>query len=181
MKGGLFIAAKKPMVKCKYCGKSFYREDCEWVKIKNRYAHAACATGEASTQDQEEEEMYAYMKQLFQTDTLATRIYQQVRQYLGEGKTYKGIYKTLKYWYEIKNGSIEQARGGIGIVEYIYDDAQAYWVAVQMAREHNQQAQQTDAPQVREVHIINPLRKPMRHLRPQFTFLDEEAQDSGKE
>ena len=33
----------------------------------------------------------------------------------------------LKYWFGEKNNSIERANGGMGIVPYIYDEAQRYY------------------------------------------------------
>ena len=39
----------------------------------------------------------------------------------------KGIYFSLKYFYEIKGNSWEKGHGGIGIVPYVFDDAKAYW------------------------------------------------------
>ena len=41
----------------------------------------------------------------------------------------KGIYFTLKYFYEIKGNSWDKGHGGIGIVPYVFDDAKAYWIA----------------------------------------------------
>lgn len=41
--------------------------------------------------------------------------------------TYKGIYLSLKYWYDVKKNGIERSNGGIGIVPYIYKEASAYW------------------------------------------------------
>ena len=41
----------------------------------------------------------------------------------------KGIYFTLKYFYEIKGNSWDKGYGGIGIVPYVFDEAKAYWIA----------------------------------------------------
>lgn len=171
--------AKKPQVKCKFCGQSFYREDCEWVKIKNRYAHKSCADGETEV-DNSRAELIEYICKLFSVSTLPIKISKQLKQYIEQGYTYKGIHKALKYWYEVKNGSIEKANGGIGIVAYIYNDSQLYWQAIWEAREKNkEEAIMQQAIPIREVRISNPKREPMRHLKPQFTFLDEEVQSFG--
>ena len=40
----------------------------------------------------------------------------------------KGIYFTLKYFYEIKGNNWEKGHGGVGIVPYVFADAKAYWI-----------------------------------------------------
>lgn len=40
----------------------------------------------------------------------------------------KGIYFTLKYFYEVKHNSWEKGHGGLGIVPWVFDDAKAYWI-----------------------------------------------------
>ena len=40
----------------------------------------------------------------------------------------KGIFFTLKYFYEIKHNSWEKGHGGLGIVPWVFDDAKSYWI-----------------------------------------------------
>lgn len=40
----------------------------------------------------------------------------------------KGIYFTLKYFYEIKGNSFEKGHGGLGIVPYVFTESKEYWV-----------------------------------------------------
>jgi len=40
----------------------------------------------------------------------------------------KGIYFTLKYFYEVKHNSWEKGHGGLGIVPWVFDDAKQYWI-----------------------------------------------------
>lgn len=52
----------------------------------------------------------------------------QWNSYLKEGKTAKGIYFSLKYFYEVKKNSPDKSeKFGIGIVKTIYPQACAYW------------------------------------------------------
>lgn len=44
--------------------------------------------------------------------------------------SYSGMYKSLKYFFEIKGNPIEKANGGIGIIPWIWDDALKYWRAL---------------------------------------------------
>jgi hypothetical protein len=43
------------------------------------------------------------------------------------GFTNRGIYFTLKYFYEVKNGDWSKGHGGLGIIPYVYKDAAQYW------------------------------------------------------
>ncbi len=54
---------------------------------------------------------------------------QQIENYWKKEKINpKGIYFSLKYFYEIKKHPWEKGHGGIGIVPYVFDEAKAYWI-----------------------------------------------------
>ena len=44
------------------------------------------------------------------------------------GYTYKGMFFSVKYFFEIKKNSWDKANGAIGIVPYVYKEATDYWV-----------------------------------------------------
>ena len=46
---------------------------------------------------------------------------------VAEGKTYKDIYQSLVYWYDIKLNLPSKSNGGISIVSYIYSEAMQYF------------------------------------------------------
>ena len=53
----------------------------------------------------------------------------QRKKFISENKmTNKGIFFTLKYFYDVKGGSWDRSHGGIGIVPFIYNEACNYWV-----------------------------------------------------
>jgi hypothetical protein len=41
--------------------------------------------------------------------------------------TAKGIYFTLRYFYEIEKGDVSKSENGIGIVPHIYERGTCYW------------------------------------------------------
>lgn len=43
--------------------------------------------------------------------------------------TNKGIYFALKWFIEVKGGSMEKSNGGIGIIPYIYEESCDYWIS----------------------------------------------------
>ena len=54
--------------------------------------------------------------------------------YIKNGKTAKGIYFAIKYFYDVKKYPVAQDKYGtsIGIVPYIYDESCAYWQALEI-------------------------------------------------
>ena len=171
--------AKQPKVKCPICGEQFYREDEPFIKIKNRYIHKKCYEAKENEKTEEEKEyelLIEYIKKLFGVQTLTVKINRQIKDLTSKGYSYKGIRKTLIYWFEIKGNSIEKANGGIGIIPYIYEQALVYWRSIWEAQQYNQQVQNIvkETP-VREVHITSQERKPMKIIRRLFTFLEEEG------
>lgn len=116
--------------------------------------------------------------QLFGTEYVNPRIQTQIRKYISEnGFTYAGILMALKYFYEVRHGDIEKAHGGIGIVEYVYQDARNYYYDIWQAQQVNK-GKQIDlyipANNVKEITIKAPVKKPF--LKRIFSFLDEEKE-----
>lgn len=48
--------------------------------------------------------------------------------------TPKGIYFSLRYFYEIQHGDKDKSLGGIGIVPSIYKESAAYWTDLEMRK-----------------------------------------------
>ena len=110
--------AKKPPVKCLYCGESFYREDEEFIIVGRRYAHKKC--GEYG------DKIHALMKELLQEKYSPMKINKQMTTFYQEGYTIDSIYETLIYWYKIKKSDASKANGGIGIFPYVYPEFLQY-------------------------------------------------------
>lgn len=92
--------------------------------------------------------------------------------------------KTLKYFFEVKGNNLEKANGGIGIVPFVYEDARRYWHDLWITQKMNKRLMEEthiDAIPVKEIHICSPQRKPMKHFRELFAFLDEEGEEIGGE
>lgn len=131
-----------------------------------------------SEEEKDKERLEKYIKELFKVNSIPMKIQKQIDNYKKDKNySYSGIYKTLKYFYEVKGGSLEKSNGGIGIVPFIYEEAFKYWRALWEAKERNKDVniEQYILP-VREVHIQPPQRQPMKHIRKLFTFLEEEGE-----
>ena len=109
-------------VKCHMCG--------EQVLVSERVADEQGFWYHPNCLDEQEKrkELLNYICMLFGLKSPGPVVFSQLKRYTqGLGYTYDGILKTLKYFYEVKNGDKEKANEGIGIVGFIYDEAQNYW------------------------------------------------------
>lgn len=119
--------AKLPPVKCLYCKQSFYREETDFIKVNgNRYAHRHCAEKELE-KEKIIQEIHQKMKDLCGEKYSKSKIEKQIKSLLKDGKTEIGILKTLEYWYDERQEDPNKANGGIGIVDYVYGQAQDFY------------------------------------------------------
>lgn len=147
-------------VVCKYCGDRFDRDKVAFVEVgARRYAHKSCSDKVEAAIPQDEKDyikLEEYIKELFKTNKINAKTRKQIKDFKNEyGYTYTGMLKTLYWWYEIKNHTTELAKDGIGIVPYVYDDAEKYYYIKYLADKINQTIQ-TYQPKVIEVEIPSP-------------------------
>ena len=170
------MAAKKPQVKCPGCTLTFFREDEPHVFIKNRYWHQACYQSTQAEITQSEgaiKELENYICDLFGMDFVSPRVRNQIKTMIGKyNYTYSGILGSLKYWFEIKDNSLERANGGIGIVPYIYDDARRYYETIFYAHQQNKGFDEIDMETV-IVKISSPKRRVKKRKTIDLEFLEE--------
>lgn len=166
-------------VKCYYCNEIFDRDKVpDYVQISaRRYAHTECHNQFENSRSQEEKDKIAlesYIIKLLNLPNINARIRKQIKDFLGEGYTYTGIHKTLVYFYEIKDGDIEKANGGIGIVPYVYKEAQEYYYNIWMARQVNEAKPINQFVKTEETIITIEPPKRKKKKRNLFSFLDGE-------
>ena len=139
----------KAMVECRVCKQRFNRLDPEllegvyWVQPVNRhYFHKKCYEDFAKKKGQigkdaiefEADELVwktaveDYLKRDLKVSIDYKRFCSQWKRLIEkDGRTPKGIYFTLRYFYDVCKGLTEKCEGGIGIVGHVYEDAVAYW------------------------------------------------------
>ena len=71
----------------------------------------------------------------------------------------KGIYFTLKYFYQIKGNPWEKGHGGIGIVPYVFEDAKAYWIAQEQKKRGFLKQLETEAKERTVIKLTRPERR----------------------
>lgn len=137
-------------------------------------------------EERDKEALENYIKKLFNSPTVPIRAQKQIKEYVEEKQyTYSGILKSLRYFFEVKQGSIEKANGGIGIVPWIYEKAYQYYYSIWLTEQENQKIMEQQPsifqmPQV-EIHITSPKKEPVGRKRTYFSFLDEELERTGDE
>ena len=128
-------------VMCRACKGHFDRnkliENVDWVMpSKNWYYHKQCyenwiANSNNVKAQLEDESFIPFIYSFFSQDLKVSYDYlkceSQRKNFLKKRMTNKGIYFTLKYYYEILGNSWDKSQGGIGIVPYVYSDATQYW------------------------------------------------------
>lgn len=161
-------------VRCFYCGEAFNREKepCEKVRGR-RWAHKACFDKYATDEDLKIQ-IFDYVKELFDIDVVSEEVKRQVQNYLGRGYTCKGILNALKYFYDVQKHSIVQADERIGIVPYVYNEAQEFFAKADKIREINEKILSgwSEEQDVIKISIPSPQRQVQK--RNLFSFLDEE-------
>jgi hypothetical protein len=120
----------KNIVKCSFCGQGVIKLEAQ--RYKNKNYHSNCAELQ-----KQKDELTEYICRLFSLKAPGPRIYAQIKSYLEKYPyyTYIGIKQALVYFFEIQKKSIDKANQGIGIVPYVYDDAQEYFNRITMRQE----------------------------------------------
>ena len=166
------------IVICPYCKLKFDADKEEYIKPNSqRYAHKKCHEEACANQKKSEsdrDKVIEYVRKIFESPVINPRIWKQLKQYTEEyNYTYKGILNALIYAFEVRKNDISKAKGGIGIVPYVYQDANKYFEDIEKSNEKNEQIlqQQNTKYKIIEVYIPTPSRQPARKRK--FNFLDE--------
>lgn len=96
----------------------------------------------------------------------------QWNQYIGRGHTAKGIYFAIRYFYDIQNGDPTKAKGGIGIVPHIYNEAAEYWTNLEWRRRGTMAAITRQIEKRANREIINIHLKPHNKSKEKWSLED---------
>lgn len=165
-------------VKCLYCGKTFDIETEDFIKPNTtRYAHVDCY--EKHQQEiQKQQNLTDYIIKLFDLKTTGPVINKEIKKYKSEyGYTEEGILNALKYFYEIKKGDKSKANEHLGIVPYVYADAQEYFNSIDRINKLNKEILKKNKFEYEKETIIIPVPQRKERKRDLFSFLDEEVTD----
>ena len=113
------------LVKCQYCQQMVDKDVS--VRFEDKNFHEKCC------QDyKDRKKIYKYVAHLFgfkSENRPGPVIISQLKNFMEKYPyyTYEGILNALTYFYDVKKGSKKKASEGIGIVPYVYDEAQEYY------------------------------------------------------
>ena len=146
----------RPNPKCKGCGLDVTPEDKDpdlgcATKHSGRWWHNNCwdnrpagyskkAPTMASAFDTPDtrQQIHNYMRQLNPIQYNPIKINSQLKSLVQHGINEDLILLSLKYWYKEMRRSTEEANGGIGIVQYVYQDAQKYYAKKELHKKMNE-------------------------------------------
>ena len=118
-------------VKCAFCQDETNKmEKTEMVRIDEKNFHPECAK-----KYEDKKELIATICRIFNYKMPGPRNNAYITKFLNEGMSYKGITNAFIYFYDIKKNSIEKSNGGIGIVPWVYEEAQRYYKQIEMEKE----------------------------------------------
>jgi hypothetical protein len=92
------------------------------VRIDEKNFHPNCAKNYI-----DRKELFKTVCRIFKLKAPGPRNMTYIKKYFNDGMTYKGMNNALIYFYEIKKGNKTKANESIGIMPYIYEEAQKYF------------------------------------------------------
>ena len=108
-------------VKCQECGLMVDKANAVQDDKKKNY-HKICLENK-----KDRDELYALVCTIFHFKAPGPRVYTQVKKYIADGCTYRGIIRAVDYFFNVKNNPIEKANNGLGIVPFVYEEANTYF------------------------------------------------------
>jgi len=110
--------------------------------IDNRYYCIECAENRKKEKERNKngwEELFEYICELYNIDTLTGMMFKQIKDFR-ENYNYKnkGMYLTLKYYYETLENEIKEDTG-LGIIPYYYERAKQYFLEKQEIIKHTEE------------------------------------------
>lgn len=147
--------------KCYLCGKDMTYRDIQYGKtIKNYY-------GSTSYLHRQCYDVYEKIIKYIGKINLA-KVRRQYQKLLQDGISPTEIGKTLDYWYGVKENSSKDSNGGIGIVEYVIDDAIDYYRHVAEREKLKSSRTETQKNEYKDIweQPLTPVQKPKPFRRP---------------
>lgn len=151
-------------MKCSYCKKEIPLDlDCITIQTGECAGHYHKSCMKLNMQRRQ---LGIYICEIFGLQATGPRINQQISSFIKKGYTYTGIYWALKYFYEVKHHkdiySYEDKT--IGIVPYVYDEANEYFTRVKKIQSKVEQGLQNKQEDVVVVNIPAPRTKKKKQL-----------------
>lgn len=140
------------IVTCGLCSQKFNRAAEGSEFIKSKWYHKNCATIK-----KEKIKLDEYICKIFQLKAVGPVNNRMMKEFVEKrGYTYNGIYKALQYYYEVRKHSIDRAEERIGIVPFVYNDAQEYYNMIDSFVDKRGKSAIIEKPKEIEINIHTP-------------------------
>ena len=157
------------IVKCPKCGQSFDKEKVECLHLGTRYYHLSCCSEDFIYA----EKIFEYTKSLWGAVS-KPKITKQIEAFKKEhGYTVKQIYDDLVYFFDIKKGNTTSYQNTIGIVPFIHNEAQRYYLMIKIKENQKENTAQLLEVNTSEVNTVYYNKQPQKK-RLQFQIETEE-------
>lgn len=150
------------MAKCPVCGLDFNKDKVKCVMYAaRRYAHYACAPDKPIYENEytENEPLIKILdltRKSLGDEFNQAKVIKQVNDFrINFNLSYEEIYRTILYWYNIRHNSPENSMGGIGIVPYVYKEANKFFETLRQSYELNKNIKDVE-PEVKTIRIKQP-------------------------
>ena len=125
-------------VKCPMCNTLNDKENTTQLSDKGYYC-IECAKKreiEKAKHKDDWEELFEYICDVYDIDTLTGMMFKQIKDFRDTyGYTNKGIYLTLKYYFDVLENEVKEDTG-LGIVIYYYERAKQHYVEIREVKNH---------------------------------------------
>lgn len=151
-------------VKCPTCDKLNDKKDTVQLSDK-RYYCIECAEQreiQKARNKNDWDELFEYICDIYNIDTLTGMMFKQIKEFREVyNYTNKGIYLTLKYYYETLENEVKEGVG-LGIVVYYYEKAKNHFIEKMRVKKHLDNFEineQVNTVKIKKINIDNPLYK----------------------
>jgi hypothetical protein len=143
-------------VKCPLCNALNDKENTQ--ELDGRYYCIECAKireAEKTKHTDGWNELYDYICELYNIPKLTGMMFKQIKDFRDNyGYKNKGMYLTLKYYYEVLENEIKEDTG-LGIIVYYYEKAQKHWFEVREIQKHLENFEVNEELNIVKVKNIN--------------------------
>lgn len=175
--------AKGRKYKCPECGSMNDKEDATLIG-KRYYCLGDCTdktleAQESKNRNKEDwEELFEYISEIYGHPPTGM-MYKQLGEFRKDPYNYtnKGIYLTLKYFYETR-GHQALKNSGIGIVPYVYEEAKQNYITQMKVSEHNINFESQESKEYVKINRgKNKCKQKIMNSLISFDDIDEELED----
>ena len=161
---------------CPLCGKRFNKKEHEFgILPTGQTACIECVKKDAERPKTDKDILLEYLMKLYEEDYAPPNLVKQANHFINEYHfSYKGIYRALKYFYEVQGHKVNKKQLTIGIVPYVYKQAEIYYYNLMLAIQANKDKKIEEYKPNEEIVRINiPTPKPLQKERAASEWWDD--------